>query len=497
MVTVIPAPMRVEPVPGAGFTIAPRTAIHAGAGSAALSLLERLLGGPANGVDPVGTVSLELSEELEAGLGSEGYELTVAEDGVRIRAYAEAGLFYGVQTLRQLLPASAETGGVPEQGWHLASVRIVDRPRYAYRGFMIDVARYFLGPDSIKRLIDDIVLYKINYLHLHLTDDQGWRIAVDSWPRLASYGGGTDVADGFGGYYTRSEYVDLVEYAAARFVTVVPEIDLPGHTNAALASYPELNADGHAPDRYTGIEVGFSGLAAHLDVTYRFIDDVVGEVAAMTPGEFIHIGGDEVKTLTAEEYATIVERAQEIVARHGKRAIGWHEIGKAVVAPGNVVQYWGTDALGSDAAGVVECGADAILSPARHAYLDQKYTPESRLGLSWAALVEVADAYAWDPGTHLPGLAPQRVLGLEAPLWTETVRTVEDAEELMFPRLPAIAELAWSPPSRHDWSDFRVRLANQAPRWTVLGCKFHASPQIDWPGGHAGGVRPGTGASPR
>jgi hexosaminidase len=193
---------------------------------------------------------------------------------------------------------------------------------------------------TVKRYIDRIALYKINYLHLHLSDDQGWRIVVDAWPRLATYGGSTQVGGGAGGYYTKAQYQDIVAYAAQRQITIVPEIDMPGHTNAALASYAELNCNGVAPALYTGTDVGFSSLCTSKETTYTFAQNVLSELAAMTPGPYLHIGGDEASATSASQYATFVNRVQPLVAATGKAVMGWHQIGASAVqhSPGRVTQ---------------------------------------------------------------------------------------------------------------------------------------------------------------
>lgn len=276
-------------------------------------------------------------------LGAEGYTLTSGRGSVTITARKPAGLFHGVQTLRQLLPARIESDSRQKGPWSVAGGSVTDAPRYGYRGAMLDVSRHFFSVTEVKRYIDQLALYKINTFHLHLSDDQGWRIAIDSWPKLATYGGSTEVGGGTGGYYTKSQYKEIVNYAASRYLEVVPEIDMPSHTNAALASYAELNCDGVAPPLYTGIEVGFSSLCAGKDVTYDFIDDVLGEVAALTPGRYLHIGGDEAHSTSHEDYAKIMNRAQAIVGKYGKTVMGWHQITGATPVKGAVAQYWGYD----------------------------------------------------------------------------------------------------------------------------------------------------------
>ncbi|MFF9200764.1 beta-N-acetylhexosaminidase [Streptomyces sp. NPDC014986] len=417
--------------------------------------------------------------------GAEGYRLDSGPSGVTLTAAEPAGLFHGVQTLRQLLPAAVEKDSPQPGPWLVAGGTIEDTPRYGWRGAMLDVSRHFFSVDEVKRYIDQLALYKLNTLHLHLSDDQGWRIAVDSWPRLTTHGGSTEVGGGPGGHYTKADYKEIVRYAASRHLEVVPEIDMPGHTNAALASYAELNCDGVAPPLYTGTAVGFSSLCVGKDVTYDFVDDVVRELAALTPGRYLHIGGDEAHSTPHEDFVKFMDRVQPIVAKYGKTVIGWHQLTGANPARGALAQYWGLDGTaGQEKERVAEAarnGTGLILSPADRVYLDMKYDANTPLGLSWAGLVEVRRSYDWDPGAYLPGVPASAVRGVEAPLWTETLSDSGQLEYMAFPRLPGVAELGWSPASTHDWEDYRVRLAAQGPRWDALGIGYYASPQVPWP----------------
>ncbi|GAA1852207.1 family 20 glycosylhydrolase [Asanoa iriomotensis] len=428
---------------------------------------------------PTSGIALLLSG-ADPSVGAEGYQLDVTSAAITVRAQTAAGLFYGVQTLRQLLPAAVEARTVQPGPWEVAGGRIVDRPRYAYRGAMLDVSRHFFGVDVVKRYIDEISQYKINTLHLHLSDDQGWRIVIDAWPRLATYGGSTQVGGGPGGYYTKAQYTDLVAYAAARHVTVVPEIDMPGHTNAALASYAELNCDNVAPPLYTGIEVGFSSFCVGKEITYTFVRQVLTELAALTPGPYLHIGGDEAHSTSDADYRTFMNRVQPFVGTAGKTVIGWHQLGQADHTPNRVAQFWGTTTSDADLSAAVAKGDKVLLSPANKTYLDMKYTNETPLGLSWAGLIEVRTAYDWDPGTLLPGVPASAIIGVEAPMWSETLTRLADIEFMAFPRMPAIAELAWSPQSARNWDGFRVRLGALGPRWTTQGITFYRSPQVPW-----------------
>ena len=426
-------------------------------------------------------IRLELAP---SGLGPEGYRLHVRRDRIVLRASALAGLFHGVQTLRQLLPARIESAGEQPGPWSVPGVRIADEPRFSWRGAMLDVSRHFFSVAEVKRYIDQLALYKINTLHLHLSDDQGWRIAIDSWPRLATYGGSTEVGGGPGGSYTKADFAELVRYAAAHYMTVVPEIDGPGHTNAALASYAELNCDGVAPPLYTGTEVGFSSLCVGKDITYRFLDDVIREITAQTPNPYYHVGGDEAHSTPHEDYVAFINREQELVHAHGKRMMGWNEIAAADAAPGSIAQWWHTE-TGSEegtelARAAVAKGMKLVMSPANKAYLDMQYTPDTPLGLHWAGYVEVQDSYSWDPVTLVDGVRERDVLGVEGPLWSETLDETPDIEFMAFPRLPGLAELGWSPASGRSWDEYRFRLAAQGPRWDALGINYYRSPQVPW-----------------
>jgi hexosaminidase len=476
---VIPKPVRVRPAPGA-FEVVAGTRIVVRGGAAARAVADELAGVvrgttglllpvvSGRGTTPGGAVELRLDPAL-ASLAPEGYRLRIAPRGVTLAAPRSAGLFYGVQTLRQLLPASAPA--------RLPAGSIEDRPRFAWRGAMLDVARHFFGPADVRRLVDLMAFYKLNRLHLHLTDDQGWRLAIRSWPRLARHGGRTQVGGGPGGSYTQRQYADLVAHAARRHVTVVPEVDLPGHTNAALAAYARLNCDGVARDLYTGIEVGFSSLCLRKELTYGFVDDVLGELAALTPGPYLHVGGDEALSTPREDYVRFMRRVQDIVRAHGKRMIGWEETARAALHRTSVVQHWHDGEL---ARAAVARGAKLIMSPATKAYLDMKYDPGTALGLTWAGTTSVRDAYAWDPATVVQGIRERDVLGVEAPLWSETTTTVAELDFLAFPRLLGHAEIGWSPARGRSWGEYRRRLGAHGPLLRRLGVAFHPAPGIPW-----------------
>ncbi len=468
---VVPKPVSMTPAAGA-FVVRASTVVSAAPSTPETrriaASLAAMLGVK---VGSSGPVSLELGGP--ASLGDEGYQLTVTPASVRVVANAQAGLFHGVQTLRQLLPAKG-----PQR---IPAVSIRDRPRFAWRGAMLDVARHFRSVRDVKRFVDLMALYKLNRLHLHLSDDQGWRIAISKWPLLATHGGATAVGGGKGGYYTQAQYSDIVRYAAARYVVVVPEIDMPGHVHAALSSYPKLACDGKPSPLYTGMNVGFSSLCIDKTITYDFVSDVVGELARLTPGPWIHIGGDEASATKLRDYVRFVGRVQAIVSSYGKHMIGWEEIGRAKLDRSTIVQHWNIDTTRNVfSARAVQQGAKVIMSPADHAYLDMKYDASTQLGLQWAGYTNVQDSYQWDPVRQVAGVGAKDVLGVEAPLWGETVTSIRDAEYLAFPRLIGIAEIGWSPARGRSWAEYRTRLGAQGPLLDALGVNYFRSPEVPW-----------------
>ena len=485
---VVPAPASLVSGTGAPFEVTRTTVVAVDGnpevraiGESLAALLRPSTGfaipvvsGPADTVPS--TIRLSIAPP-RPNLGEEGYELAVANTGIRLTANTPAGLFRGVQTIRQLLPPDIESEmGVTRSFWPISAVTIVDRPRFAWRGAMLDVSRHFFPVSDVKQYIDLLALYKLNVLHLHLSDDQGWRIEIRSRPLLTSIGGSTQVGGGPGGFYTQQEYQDIVRYAQERYITIVPEIDMPGHTNAALAAYPSLSCSSRPAALYTETSVGWSTFCVDKEETYALIDDIIREISAITPGPYFHIGGDEVEVLTHEQYAHFVERVQKIVHKYGKRMIGWEEITKARLAPTTVAQQWKSDS----ATAALKYGSKLILSPAKKVYLDMKYTSATELGLSWAGLIEIRDAYEWDPATYMTGVGETDILGVEAPMWSETVRNITAVQFLAVPRLPAIAEVGWTPQASRRWDDFRARISTHVPRWHLMGINYYRSPQLLW-----------------
>ncbi len=485
---VIPAPASLVRAAGAPFEIIRTTSIIVDTSNAELRAIGEVLAAQIRvptsfpiAVSPMGSTpiagAISLRLESKPSLGEEGYELYVTPDSVRVIANRPAGLFHGLQTIRQLLPAAIESEmGSARYDWSIPALTIVDQPRFAWRGAMLDVARHFFTVREVEQYIDILALYKFNVLHLHLSDDQGWRIVINSRPKLTEIGSLTQVGGGPGGFYTQQDYKDIIRYAQARYITIVPEIDMPGHMNAGLAGYPDIGCSVRPTGLYTGTDVGWSTLCVDKEETYAFVDDVVREISAITPGPYFHMGGDEVQTLTHPQYVLFVERVQGIVNKYGKRMIGWEEVSKARLNPTTIAQQWKSDS----ATAAISYGAKLIMSPANKIYIDMQYNPATELGLHWAAYLEVRDSYDWDPAAYMKGVAERDIVGVEAPMWSETLRNITAVEYLAMPRLPAIAEVGWTPQASRNWADFRERLATHAPRWRYLGINYYRSPQIPW-----------------
>ncbi|KAA2261365.1 family 20 glycosylhydrolase [Solihabitans fulvus] len=485
---VVPAPVSAQPNAAAAYPITANTRIYVDpsanqVGDYLAGILRRSTGfplpitpAPATPTDGIALLLTGAGTQV----GAQGYQLDASTAKVVIRAQTVDGLRAGVQTLRQLLPAKADSPTVQSGPWAVPGGHVLDYPRFAQRGAMLDVARHFFPVGTVKRYIDEIALYKVNVLHLHLADDQGWRIEIKSWPKLATYGGSTEVGGGPGGYYTQADYQGIVAYAQSRGVTVIPEIDMPGHTNAALASYAELNCNGVAPPLYTGTDVGFSSLCISKDVTYTFLDDVIRELSALTPSPYLHIGGDEAKVTSDPDYIAFEQKVFPILQKYGKHAEGWHDFLKANPPTSAVPEFWGTTNSDANVTAAAQRGTKILLAPANKTYLDMKYNSSTPLGQNWAGYIEVKTAFNWNPGSYLQGVPESAIAGVEAPLWSETLVTTRDIEYMAFPRLPTIAELGWSPAATHNWTAFRARLGAQAPRWKVLGINYYPSSQIVW-----------------
>jgi hexosaminidase len=507
-IALIPTPALVRPVGGEPFVIDGPVRLlgdTAEIGDLVADLLDAIGVALASGDDAEARVIrfdlVEGNGAPGATVSPESYALSVTAAGARITATAPVGLFYGSQTLAQLL-ATRTDGAI-----RVPALEIEDAPRFAYRGVMLDVARHFFNVGTVTSVIDRIALAKINHLHLHLSDDQGWRLHIDSWPELTRRASSGAVGGGTGGFYTADDYREIVDYAADRFITIVPEIDLPGHTHAALVAYPELAPAGYAgpslldpeagpghdspvPAPYSGIAVGFSTLDVRNDRVYAFIADVVRELAAMTPGPYLHLGGDESLSTTDEEYLLFLERLSVVATDAGKTLVFWHEAGVSDALPsGSIGQYWDYVEPRDDAEEVtrrfVERGGLVVLSPADAVYLDMKHTDDDPLGLVWAdGPTSVHAAYSWDPAQVIEGIAEDDILGVEAPLWSETIDSLAGIDALAFPRMLAAAEIAWSPrpdqSAARTWESFRRRVAGWQPRLDAHGIGYSRAEGIEW-----------------
>ena len=408
-----------------------------------------------------------------SGAEDENYELEIGKKLVTLTG-SPAGCFFGIQTLLQAIEAVEENS---KTEFEIATGVVRDSPYFEYRGAMLDVARHFFNVEEVKQFIDFLAMYKMNVLHLHLSDDQGWRIEIKSWPNLTTHGGSLEVGGGPGGFYTQEQFKELVQYAADRHIMIIPEIDMPGHTNAALSSYAELNCDGKATELYTGTRVGFSTLCTDKEITYQFIDDVVREISAMIPGPWFHMGGDESHVTPMEDYIPFVEKVQQIVKAHNKKVIGWDEIANGSLIEGTIVQFWAD--VENTTMGI-EKGAKVIMSPASKAYLDMKYTDETELGLKWAGLIEVDTGYDWDPESLSENIGRENILGIEAPLWSETVTNIDEVELMVFPRLPGYAEIGWTSPEKRNWEAYKTRLAGYGKIWEKMNIEYYKSPLVPW-----------------
>ncbi len=408
----------------------------------------------------------------EESQGNEGYEIVTTTKNVKIIAYESEGISRGVQTLRQLLPSDIEKNTIAtDVEWNIPVSIINDKPEYNYRGLMIDVVRHFFTIDEVKRQIDYAAQYKINRVHLHLSDDQGWRLEMKKYPDLTIIGGSTEVGGGKGGYYTQEEFKDLVKYAAERYVEIIPEFDMPGHSNAALASYGFLNKDGKRKPLYTGTEVGFSSFMAHSEETYEFIEDVIKEVSEISTSKYIHIGGDEANSTKKEDYDYFVGRVSKIVEKYGKTPIGWDPIDTSPKINSSVIlQNWKDS---NEAARKKEM--KMVISIAQKAYLDMKYNDSTPYGLTWAGYIPVETAYKWDPTDYAP---KELVLGVEAPLWTETITDTKAMEYMIYPRLLGYAEIGWTPKENRDWSQYKNRLEKQGKRMKNQGINYYKDSRI-------------------
>ena len=460
----------------------------------------------------------EIHFGLNPNLGAEEYFLQVKPDGVNVEASAFGGFFYAIQTLKQMLPAEVYGGKKAQAAWLLPCVTILDAPRFDYRGIHLDPCRHFWSIEETKRYIDIAATYKLNRLHWHLTEDQGWRMEIKKYPKLTEVGAwrsGTcigkdfDSNDGirYGGFYTQDQMREIVAYAAERNITVIPEMDLPGHMVAALAAYPELGCTGGPYEVWTRWGVSEDVLCVGKEETFNFLEDVLTEMLDIFPSEYIHIGGDEcpkvrwetcplcqarIKSLGLKAHGNIsaeqelqcyvTARIQQFLNERGRKIIGWDEILEGDLAAGATVMSWRGTQGGIEAA---SRGFDVVMTPNSHMYIDYYQSQErDKEPLCIGGLVTVPKLYSYEP---YDGMAPgteDHILGVQANLWTEYVTSNEFLEYMLLPRMCALSEVQWCNADRKDYDRFDASLDHTFQMLDVMGYTYakHVRGIIGLPG---------------
>lgn len=429
----------------------------------------------------------------------EGYKLDVAYDRIDLSAKEPKGILYGIQSLRMLMPPNGEKEAVTDLT--IPAVYIEDAPRYVYRGMHLDVGRHMFPVAFIKKYIDLLALHKMNRFHWHLTEDQGWRIEIKKYPKLTEVGGTRKETmveknfdpykgDGeeYGGFYTQDEVKDIVAYAKKRHIVIIPEIEMPGHARAALAAYPEFGNDTGPYEVATTWGV-FDEIYAPKEETFKFLEDVLMEVMDLFPSEYIHIGGDEApktewkKSTQAQQVikreglkdahelqSYFIQRIEKFLNGHGRQIIGWDEILEGGLAPNATVMSWRGSQGGIDAA---KQGHDVIMTPNTHLYFDHYQSKNEDEPLAIGGFLPVEKVYSLDPTPEeLNAEEAKHILGAQANIWTEYIKTTEQVEYMALPRMSALAEVDWTPKDKKDWDDFKSRLEKMAERYDALGYNY-------------------------
>jgi hexosaminidase len=472
----------------------------------ALQLAESLRAatGYAISVDDVAaTVPAAIELAIDGSVAAdEGYSLDVDAARIRVAAKTGRGLFYGIATLHQLFPGAIEAAGPHgETAWSVPAMHVDDAPRFPYRGMHLDVSRHFFPVEFVKRYVDLAARYKMNTLHWHLTDDQGWRIEIKKYPKLTEIGsvrretvvgipGPSPIFDGtpYSGFYTQDQIREVVAYAGERFVQVLPEIEMPGHCLAALASYPELACTPGPFETATSWGV-FDDVFCPSEATFGFLDDVLAEVTALFPNSLVHVGGDEVPLArwdespvaqgvvksaglagTADLETWFIGRIAASLGAMGRQIVGWDEIAGGSKIPNATVMSWRGADKGREAA---EQGYPVIMTPIESCYFDKAQVSGGGEPLSAGGLLTLEQVYAFDPMPD--GLSPDKaplILGAQGNLWTEYIPTASQAEYMAFPRALALAEAVWSPAAARSYPDFLARLTGNAPHLDALGVNY-------------------------
>ncbi len=434
-------------------------------------------------------------------LGSEGYSLQVSKKQVLLLAHDPKGIFYGIQTLFQLLPPEIEQGSSSpmKANWSIPCVQIVDFPRFAYRGLHLDVCRHFFPLSLIKEYIDLLAMFKMNTFHWHLTDDQGWRIEIKKYPLLTKVGAwrkGTQVAKSdvsdelpYGGFYTQEQIREVIKYAAERYITVIPEIEMPGHAVAALTAYPQYSCTGGPFEVRTIWGVSEDVYCAGKEETFQFIEDILSEVCGLFPSAYIHIGGDEVPKIRwsqcqlcqarmrqeglkdeNELQSYFIRRIEAFLISKGKKMIGWDEILEGGLAPEATVMSWRGMEGGIAAA---REGHDVIMTPGSHCYLDHYQADPSYEPLSIGGYTPIQKVYSLEPiPQELNKEEARHILGAQGNVWTEYIESPEHVIYMAYPRAIALAEVDWTPASKRNWEDFRTRLKYIFNRLDLKGTHY-------------------------
>ncbi|NDV57038.1 family 20 glycosylhydrolase [Bacteroides sp. 519] len=446
----------------------------------------------------------------------EQYLLSIGQKNLRIQATAPEGIYRGMTSLRQLIGGNIDSKG---EKVYLPSLEIKDSPRFAWRGLSLDVSRCFFTAEEVKQVIRMLSLYKMNVLHLHLTDNQGWRIEIKKHPKLTEIGSKIPNDGKPEGYYTQEQFKELVQYAADHFVTIVPEIDFPGHATALFTSYPEFE---NAVKIKMDLGIAGQTLGA-LDVddakAMQFVEDVITELAAITAGSYIHIGGDETVGLAEDKYIRFMNKARQYTLNQGKKIVGWQEITRADITENDLYQHWiyfeNSEADPEDkgeknispevlkllgesfmkAAKDIERGvsknAKTIVSPTGLVYLDHRYKEPSadtlqriiqeKVGFTLLPKKTIQQMYEWDPSTLNPLLDPsQNIAGVEGAIWCETITNFKELQFMLMPRLAGIAEKGWSKVENTYWEEYRVRLSSHTPLWENMNWYYFKSSMVDW-----------------
>jgi hexosaminidase len=520
---IIPLPQKIEVQPG-NFVLraharflgtGPKILVNAGAEETGRYLAAELRRRTSVQLDVLPGAKARGSGNIELSLvgtnsepGEEGYALTIASKGITIEAGTSAGLFYGVQSLLQLLPVGDKTGPQATT-WLIPCVHVEDQPRFRWRGLMLDVSRHFFTKEEVERLLDEMAWHKLNVFHWHLVDDQGWRIEIKKYPLLTEMGAwrkaiGFDLnakastaygADGrYGGFYTQNDIREVVAYAQARHIEIVPEIEMPGHASAALMAYPQYSCTGgpFTTDLPGGV---FDGVyCAGNDDTFGFVEDVLTEVCALFPGPYIHIGGDEVLvdnwkkcpkcqarmrqeglTKESELEGYFIRRVEKILNAHHRRLVGWSEIREGGLAANATVMDWAGGAVEAAVA-----GHDVVMSPLADCYFDHYQSlNQAKEPHAIGGYLPLHQVYAFEPvPTNLPAADQKHILGAQANVWTEYMPSFEHVEYMVFPRLCALAEVVWSPQGSRNWDDFARRVRLDCARLDQLGVNHRSASTI-------------------